>query len=178
MINPTVARMAEGGWRFTWDPGTGPYEVWLDGVLLDTVDDEEYEFVAFTNPDQELVPPALNIVDTGVTSSVAEGSLYTPFAILQWRGVQTAFAYLIQQYISGTWTTIQTLLESATGYYRWQSEGLDDVAVTQFRVKATDALGNADGAVLPFNIDVVRNPAPPDIVISIGTSGTVVVSGG
>lgn len=168
-INATVVRMSNGGWRFTWPVGTSPYSIWLDGVLLDTVDDEEYESVL---PGYDDAPPALEILDDGDT---AENALYPPYLQLQWRGLANAAGYVIQQDENGTWVDVQTVQETGKGYYLWKSPPQDDESSLSFRVLAVDLRGN-EGSPISFSMEMCRNPAPPDVSLSLSSDGNVVVS--
>lgn len=170
-IAPTVTRRDGGGWGFVWPVGTAPYSVYLDGVLLeDELDDEAFTFTGSGYDDE---PPALEILNDG---DDVEGLLYPPFVRLQWRGLQTAKAYLVEQYVSSAWTDRVTIGENASGYYAWSSRAQDDGDATQWRVSALDLYGNA-GTPLSFSYTVVRNPAAPSIELAIdGGTGDLVVS--
>lgn len=166
MISPTVTRNGDGSWGFTWSPGTPPYSVWLDGILLGTVSTEAYTAEL---PNYETVPPALEIVSTG---SSAGNSLYPPRVILQWRGITTSAGYLVEQFVSSSWVQRVNVSESGRGYYDWLSGPQDDGSTGQFRVTAFDLRGNG-GTPLAFSLIICRNPAPP--AATIGYSGTHVV---
>lgn len=171
-INAQVTRSTttEGAWEFTWGSGfASPYSIWLDGVLLDTVDDESY---TFDRPGYDEAPPDLEIVETGET---AESETYPPYVVLQWRGSQDAAAYDIEQYISGVWTVIATVMETGQGYYQWTSQPLEDLATEQYRVTPV-RLGGADGTPLSFTTAVCRNPPHPEVELSIDSTGDVIVS--
>ena len=167
-VSPTVTRRGDGGWSFTWPVGRAPYGVWLDGVLLDTVTTESYECLLPYYDDEA---PALEIVNADAT---AQGSSYPPFVQLQWRGLQTAYAYLVEQYVSAAWVTRGEVLETKRGYYSFASQAQTDAAAMQWRVSALDQKGNA-GTPLTFSYTIVRNPDPPSIALAI-TAGSLVVS--
>src|SRR6185369_5825773 len=96
-IIPTIERRDSGGYDFTWPATASTYLVYLDGVLLSTVTDEAYSFTLSGYDDE---PPALEIVEDG---DPVEGLLYPPRVTLQWRGLQTADAYKVEQYVSSAW---------------------------------------------------------------------------
>lgn len=166
----TVARRSAGGWSFSWSVGRAPYSIYLDGVLLDVVEDEAYECVL---PGYDEEAPALEIVSDG---DVAESLRYPPFVKLRWRGLQTADAYLVEQYVSGSWTTRVKVKESRRGDYSWASQPQTDGAATEWRVSALDQKGNA-GTPISFSFTIVRNPPPPAISLAI-SGGNLVVSAG
>jgi len=143
-----VERTTTGAWRFTWPVGTSPYQVWLDGILLDTVAVEEY---TISDPRYTTVPPEIEVGDT------PSSGVYPPFVRLQWRGNQAAIAYNIEQNIGAGWKTVATVKEDRQGYYTWQSRALEDGSAPQFRVTATDARANL-GVALTFTMTVYRNP--------------------
>lgn len=168
-INATVTRREDGGWNFTWDVGTAPYAIWLDGKLLDTVDDEEYDV---TLPGYEDVPPSLEILNDG---EEAESELYPPYVIVQWRGIPTAVAYVVEENVEGDWVTRATVQEARRGYYTWRSPAKPDGSALQFRVLPADLYGNT-GTAIAFSMDLCRNPETPEIEITINDGGDVVVS--
>lgn len=171
MINPTVSRMNNGGWLFTWDPGTPPYSIWLDGLQLeDDLTDEEFEF---NRPGYDSAPPDLEILNDGDAS---ESEASPPFAFLQWRGITSISGYVVEQFIGAVWTRVQTITEQGRGYYSWRSRPLPDGVSTQFRVKALSLTGNA-GAAIPFTMETVRNPAAPLVSLAV-VAGDLVVSAG
>lgn len=170
MITPVVTRLDPGSWRFTWPVGTPPYGVWYASRLLATVATETYDY---DKGDHEDTPPGLEIVNAG---DVAKNSLHMAYMLLQWRGNQNADFYIVEQYISGVWTVVATVPEDARGYYRWRSPALDDVTTYQFRVSATDVVGNM-GTAITFTTEVCRVPAPPRVVVTL-SGGNIVVSAG
>lgn len=163
-VGPTVTRRGDGGWSFTFPVGRGPYAVWLNGVQIDTTTTETYECLL---PGYDDEAPALEFVNTGETG---QGESYPPSVRIQWRGLQTAVAYVVEQY----WTQRCVVLESARGYYSFTSQPQTDAAATQWRVSALDVQGNA-GAALSFSYTIVRNPGPPSIAVTI-SAGSLVVS--
>lgn len=171
MINPTVTRRAEGGWHFEWEEGSPPYELWLDGVLLTMLEAEEYDFVDGGYEDE---PPAIEVLD-GVSAAVAGNELYPPFVVIQWRGLQTAIAYVVRQYDGASWQDVAEVMESARGYYSWRSPALEDASSEQFRVVALDGNGN-EGTALSFTLEVCRNPAPPEVEVEINGDGDIEVT--
>lgn len=168
-VSPTIERDAGGGWLVTWSPGTAPYSVWLDGILLGTTDEEEY---LIEDPDYDDVAPAVEVLNDG---EVGESETYPPFVRLQWRGNQVAESYEVQQLVGVEWKQKAVVAEDGSGYYSWESLPLEDEAVEQFRVVASDVIGN-EGTPVAFSIEVCRNPAPPIIAVAID-SGDVVISG-
>lgn len=168
-INPTVVRRDDGGWDFTWTPGTSPYSIWLDGRLKTTVIDEAY---SFTDPGYEDSPPPLEIVSDG---DVAENSLFPPFLTLQWQRVAAAEAYIIERYNGATWEEVGEVTQTSNTYLQWVSPALEDGTTVQYRVKAVDLRGNA-GTPITFSIEVCRNPAPPEVTYTIDSNGDVLVT--
>lgn len=165
----TVARLTDGTWEFSWLSGTPPYSIWLDGQLLATQTETSYNFIV---PGYETAPPDLEILNAGDPS---QNQLYPPRQILQWRGVQSAFCYVINKLVGSTWVRQASVLEKAKGYYQWLSPPQPDDTDVQYQIVATDINGNA-GTPISFNIWVVRNPRHPTVLIDIGSSGNIVVS--
>lgn len=169
MINSTVTRMDDSGWHFAWLPGVPPYQIYLDGILLDTVSDEEY---SFSLPNYEEVPPELEILNAG---DVSDGAKYPPYVNVQWRGLYNAINYTVEQYVDGNWEVEANVTENGSGYYHWQSPPLEDATTQQFRVTAQDLIGN-QGTPVAFAIDVCRHPLAPRIVVGFSSSGDLVVA--
>lgn len=168
-IHATIVRAEDGGWDFSWSVGTPPYAIWLDGILLDTVEDEEYEFRL---PNYDDVPPDLEILNDGEDS---EGGEFPPYVYVQWRGLQNAAGYVVEELVDAVWVTRVTVQETGKGYYRWRSPAHEDEETIQYRVVAVDILGNA-GTPIAFTIDIARNPAHPNVTVDIDSNGDVVVS--
>ena len=171
-IDATVAKTAEGSWLFTWPVGTSPYQVWLNGEQLENaLTTESYDFRGVGYED--LAPP-LEILNDGDS---VENTLYPPRFTLQWRGIQTASGYAVQQWLSAAWVEVANITERGEGYYLWTSdsvEGLEDQATHLFRVIALNLAGS-EGTPLAFTSDITRNPHTPDVAFAI-TAGDVVVS--
>lgn len=172
-INATVVRQADGEWLFTWAPGTPPYSVWLNGIEVGTgLAVESFVQDGGLFPDEA---PPLEILNSG---DPIESELFPPFVTPQWRGLQSAAAYVVDQFIGGSggsFLPFANVMERATGYYSWDSGPLDDGDNHQFRVTALSAAG-AEGVPLAFDITMARNPAPPDVALEINSAGDLVVS--
>lgn len=169
-INGTVVRQPVGSWLFTWPVGTSPYSVYLDGVrLANGLTVESFEFVnTFEYFDEA---PPLEILNAG---DPVENLLFPPRFTLQWRGLQNATAYIVEQFLSGSFKEVANIMENATGYYKWKSNALADGDLHQFRVIAVDVQNN-EGTPITFSSDIDRNPATPAVAFAI-TAGDVVVS--
>ncbi len=171
-INALVTRLDNGGWDFGWSGGTPPYSIWNLGILIATVTPTSY---IFNSPGYELTPPDLEILSSGSQSQQEE---YPPYVILQWRGLQNAYAYLVEWLPppSGSeYQILSTILEKGRGYYQWTSLAYPDDTEEQFRVSACDQYGNP-GTPIQFSIQICRNPPAPVVDVTISSSGNVVVS--
>lgn len=166
----TATRRADGGWSFTFPVGLAPYRVLLDGKEIDTTETESYEFLRSGYDDEA---PPLEFVSAEATG---DGERYPPYVRLQWRGLQNADAYLVEQYVSSAWATRVTLRENGSGYYSWSSLAQTDGDATQWRVSALSPKQSA-GTPISFTFTIVRNPAPPSSSFSI-SGGTLTVAAG
>ena len=167
----TASLQANGIWLFLWDADSGEaFDVWLLGELLETVTGGEYE-CAVSGYDTE--PPPLEIVDdqSGV---VADNEQYPPYAVLQWREVTGAFAYIVQQYKNGIWVDIKTIMDSSSGYYWFNTQTLTDGTTNQFRIYASDDIGNT-GTPISFNFVIMCNPLRTSVTYEIDSNGDLVV---
>lgn len=169
-IEPQVTRRDDGGWAFTWSPGTPPYAIWLDGLLIATVSTEAVDVL---RPNYATAPPDIEVVDSA-SDSQAESELYPPYMLLQWRGVQNAAGYIVEKFNGSAWVAQNTIRETGQGYYSYRTAPLQDEEAAQFRVKAVDLRSNA-GTPVTFSFEVVRNPAHPAVEVEI-VAGDVVVS--
>ncbi len=173
MIPWAATKLEHGGWNFTWDAssssgGSAGYDIWLQGRLLSTVTEEEYECL---EPDYVDTPPPLEIV---VEGEAAENDLYPPFAVLQWFGVSTASAYIVEELVGISWLLRSTVLEIGSGYYAMQTFLLADCTAASWRVRPVDSQGNA-GTALTSTFTVVRNPDPP-VVDAQYAAGIITIS--
>lgn len=166
----TATKKATGTWFFEWTGVSGvTYSIWLDGNLLDTVADiGEYECL---ESDYNDAPPPLEIV-SDESGEIADNDIYPPYAILQWREVDGANGYVVEKLVSGDWIIVREIADASVGWYTYTSQPLTDGTATSFRVKAEDVNGN-DGTPVNLIITIVRNPAPPDVAITIDGSGDV-----
>ncbi len=168
----TAVRIDNGVWRFTWDgDSAGTYYVWLHGKLLATVIGNEYDS---SEPNYEDTPPPLEIVDDE-SATVADNDLYSPYAILQWREVVGAKFYLVEQFVSGAWAFKTSIQDLDRGYYWYRTSLLTDQTAYQFRVSALNQQGDG-GTPIPFTFVPTRNPAPPDVLYNIDSTGDLVVT--
>ena len=178
MINPTVEQLVDGSWFFTWPVSEPPYQLWLDGYLIATVDDEEYTFVSGAT-DYEDVPPDIEIVDSASNAPTPGNLKYPPFIRIQWRGTPAAYCYLIQHYEGSQWVTVHTRVIGSTdqGYYNFTSPALMDGVSHQYRVVPADILGNL-GTPIAFTVALCRHPLHPTVEFSVSSAGNIVVSEG
>ena len=166
----TAIRTEYGYWLFSWTAGpTDIFTVWLNGIQIDTVTGDEYEckLNGYVSG-----PPPLEIVDD---ADDAENDLYPPFAVLQWREVSGAAAYLIEQYIDSAWTTKKTIMDKSTGYYWYRTAVLTNETEYQFRVSALNKVGNP-GTPVAYTFEIEHNPAAPDVAYTIDGSNDLIVS--
>lgn len=164
----TAVKTEYGTWVFTWEGGAGPYEIWLEGRLLDTVTALEYEYEYEGYDD---APPPLEIV----CETDPENELYPPHAILQWREVDGASFYIVEKYVTDKWVAKHTAKHTDVGYHTYKTPALEDQTQTKYRVTALNAKGHT-GTPVSFTFQIIRNPAPPDVEYEIDESNDLVVS--
>jgi len=169
----TITRTLRGEWQFAWS-GTPTWRIYLDGELI--AGPLSTPFFQFNGPGYVgNTPPPLEIWEG---SAEPQSEQNPAFFTLQWRGIPTAAAYVIEQFqggSGGSWVEIDHLFEVGSGYYTWQEVGLADDTVHLFRVIALSQ-GGQEGTPVEFSALMVRNPAPPDVVCTINSAGDVVVS--
>lgn len=168
----TVEKVGYQKWKFSWAATTSPYRIYADGVLVDTITDAEYEYeqTGFTN-----VQPNVQVLDANDTDP--SDIVAYPWRIsMQWRWVEEAESYQVDEYDSGTWKKRGVVREDDSGYYTFESPSLEDVTSSQWRVRAIDAYGNYSSA-LSFEFFIARNPDPPDVDLSYSNdTGNVTIS--
>lgn len=169
-INATVVREPEGTWLFTWAVGTPPYTIFLDGRLLASgLTVESFLYEEPIHPDEA---PPLEILNAG---EIPQNVTFPPRIQLQWRALQAAAAYIIEQFIDAAFIEVAQIMENARGYHNRETEPLADATVHQFQVRAI-SVSEAQGAPLSFSIDMVRNPNTPKVAFSLDTAGNIVVA--
>lgn len=169
---PTTERLGSYAVKYSWS-GTAPYDVYQDGKLvLDQTSLTQY--IAQTTDGTTNPLPAIEILDDTDTVT-ADSILYSPRVRFQWRGQSDAVLYIVQEYVSGTWTARGSVNEDGRGYYDFETQALADDTTAQWRVLPQDNNGY-QGEPLPFSFYVVRNPAPPAVTFSYsaGTSNLTV----
>lgn len=168
-MNLTITNTSEGVWTFSWDADSGvSYEVWLNGVLLATVDEGEYEC---SYPGYSDTPPPLEIVE----ENTAESEIYPPFLQLQWRRVAGAAAYKVEEYVDAAWVTRRTIIDTGAEYYLYQTPVLLDGTEAIWRVSALDTTGDA-GTAVSFTMEMCCNPAEPAVEMDYDSNGDLVLS--
>jgi len=166
----TATKNERGVWQFTWSGAPADiFNVWLDGVLIATVTGTEYDF---DKEGYDATPPPLEIVDD---EDDAESELYPPFAIIQWRTVDGAAAYLVERLVSASWVVQKTITEDGSGWYAFTTVVLGDQTSEQYRVSALDSRTNA-GTAVAYTFALVRNPAPPSVSYAIDGAKDLEVS--
>jgi len=166
----SATKQENGHWLFEWTADSGdPFNIYLDGELLDEVTGDSYEAEV---DGYDTSPPPLEIV-ADESGEESESLLNPPYAVLQWRGVSGADAYLVEQLRNGNWVEVKTIMDQSVGYYSFKTETLTDSESSSFRVSAQDVQGNT-GTPITFTFYVVRNPAPPEVDLTID-SGDIVV---
>jgi len=170
VIDPTIVQLIDGRWQFTWPVDTPPYSVWFDGEeLASGLATESFIYDGGLFPDQ--IAPAVEVLNSGDT---IQNQIYPPRFLLQWRGLQVAVAYTVEQFINAVWVEVVQVMEEGKGYYSYTTDPLSDGDIHLFRIIAFDQATNS-GIPLAFTSVITRNPAPPDVGIAI-TAGDIVVS--
>jgi hypothetical protein len=161
-----ITRSGGNSYTYTWT-GTGPYDLYIDGVLyypqdgvLPTTDTS----IIITNFGDNEEPRPLEIIDTSGTD-VADNINNGPQGILQWRGDLNAASYIVQQKVSGTFVDIAPVREDRRGYYRYDTVALDDVTTHNWRVLPRDEHA-VNGDPVEFDFFMVRNPVPKKVEYS------------
>jgi len=166
----TAARTEYGHWLFSWSGApTDIFTVWLEGEQIDTVTGTEYDFAMDGYYD---APPPLEIVDD---EDDAESDLYPPYAILQWRTVDGADSYLVEEYVDSAWEYRRSVRESGAGWYMYKTDMLDDLTSVQYRVSALNLRGSA-GTAVSYTFTIARNPDTPEVAYTIDESNDLSVA--
>ena len=105
----------------------------------------------------------------------AEHEKNPPFLQLQWRGLQTAFAYVIEELIGITFVEVGSVMENGEGYYLWKSPRRSNTEVVEYRIFAVDIAGG-EGVPISFVTTVFCHPIAPTVALTMDTAGNLVVS--
>ncbi len=157
-------------WRFTWtsDQMDPEYRVYLDGQLVSVQTAEQFDVKV-----EGEVSPVLEVLDS---EDDVPNDAFPPYLRLGWLPVSDAVRYLVQQY-DGGWVDVATLAaEADRAWYQYDTPGLADVTVHQWRVIPIDEAGN-EGSALAFSVLMVRHPDPPDVTFTYdgAMAGTVTI---
>ena len=155
----TITQLGTCLWQYDWTATTEPYRIYWQGKLWATVYTNTYLMDAPDGYTDE--PPALEILDDD-DEGTAENLTKAQRGVLQWREVDNATHYVIQEYVGGVWTTRDYLPHSDCGYQVYWTGRLADVTTAQWRVLARDDYQNSSSAI-NFTFLVVRNPNPPAV---------------
>lgn len=141
------------------------FDVWLCGVNIQTT-------TSPTGTGQVLITvaanssPYLEIIDNGDIPHPA----YPGTVTLNWRRLANAASYNVQQYVSSSWSTLQTQPETGLGNGIYLTSWLPDNTQQKFQVVPVDAQGVA-GTPISYTINVVHHPDVPAASYSY-SSGT------
>ncbi len=168
-----VEKIGERAWRWKWTAGTGPYEAWLWGRLIQgnlTATEITLDGVG----SDALEPPPLEVIDTGL-SETAASSLHPPYVRLQWLGASGVEHYLVEESVAGVWSTVGVVVEDGTGLYSWESGVLVDGSTHAYRVVAVDSRGNR-GLEVAATVDVICAPEPPRVQTSYAAGNVTIAA--
>jgi hypothetical protein len=181
-VYPVITHLGGTEWQFDWShnidqvdttignsvvstDANAPYQGWVTGERLvtgysDLLSKSTTFLIMTTGTSYD--PPVLEILDAddiaiGRTSS---GQKLPPTVAMQWERVDEASQYKVEQYTSGSWSTIATMISGDSSYFSVNSPVLEDVTTHQFRITALDAGGNSS-IVRLANVFMVRYPATP-----------------
>lgn len=152
----TWGRRGAIAWQGTWE-GTGPFEIWREGRLIESTDGTSY-FVE--DEAWEDFPPPIEVVDTD-TADVASGGLHPPFAVLRWWGQPGVFDYyLIKRWNGSAFAQAAVKGEHERGYHRWEGEAVEKPTAELYQVIGVDTDGT-ESDPLPFSFYVKGIPGRP-----------------
>lgn len=163
------------GWQFQW-PSTGAafYRIVLRGRQIAIVPDNtnglmtyNYDGFGFTT-----YPPPLEIMEE---NTVAPSELNRPFITIQWYGQAAVSYYLLQENISGTWTTMFEIGEIGAFIYSWSSMLLVDESTHTYRVIAYNVIGQPSDAMAFDITPVVMPPNFNESLYSVEYDGANIV---
>ncbi len=133
----TINQLLDKTWEFTWASTGDPYyRVVFRGQLLGTVTTELFIY-NLTGP-YSAYPPAIEITKP---TEQAASEINSPNFTIQWFGDSDASNYTVQEYISGTWTTIFSMKECGAYVYTYTILYLDTESTHLYRVVSYNELG-------------------------------------
>lgn len=156
----TVTRVGDVGFRldFASDQPEPTFYVYRDGRAVS--EGTQPSYLAVVLPGES---PVFEVLDDA-EAAPQEG--YPAYVTLSWyAGGADVDRYLVQQFVSGVWTTKATVRDSGRPYFTWRSGTLADVTSHQFRVIPVGDNGN-QGTATSFTVLMVRYPDPPDVAFS------------
>jgi hypothetical protein len=139
-----------------------PYRIYQDGVLIAT---QTAASLVVQAPASQV--PVFEILDDA--DAVPQPG-YPAYSILSWTLDDDVSLYRIEEYDGAAWNEVATVSPDRTSSFQsWQSETLDDLSTTQYRVLGIDAAGN-EGTPTTFTVFMVRHPDAPDVEMTFNTS--------
>ena len=166
----SIQKTSANSWLYTWS-GTSPYKIFMNGANILGENDATTTETSMTFLSSDAVePPAVEIQDATATTT-ALSLQFSGAVVLQWRGETANVFYKVQKFNTAInlWQDVSSLnlslaiRESGQGYYQFvATDEVDDLTTTNFRVTATDNVGNVSFP-LEYEFDGVRNPAVPKI---------------
>ena len=144
-------------WRLRWasDDPAATFRVFRDGLLI--AQTERTEALVSVIPGTS---PVFEVLEAGGEPS--DG--FPGFVTLQWAQATATAEYRVEEEIAAVWTTLATVADDGSAYYRWTSETLDDGSTHEYRVVPVGTNGN-DGMSLTFVVLMVRVPDPPEFTL-------------
>jgi hypothetical protein len=161
----TVTRDNDDRWTVSWDSTDAPYELYLQGDFVATVEDQSFSFVSVDEP-------ALEVYDVDVTADPYT-VINKPYADIQWFSPESQ-SYLVDRYLAMVWRRQGRPVAPANSGYRSINTGfLGDDLEENWRVTPRNEFETAGTPVEePFN--VVSHPNPPETTATI-TAGSLII---
>lgn len=140
--------------RISWTATSATsYYVYLDATLAAVVNRTWHQFT-IGEGEQVQVEVCDSVSDVPATA-------YPGNALITWQRDSEAATYLIQQYVTGSWTTLRTIPDLGIPYFQYRSEFLTDCTSHQFRIVPVSASG-IQGTPKEFTFQMVRYPDAPE----------------
>lgn len=171
ITNLTAEQVSRSAFLLRWSSTLGAgavFRVYRDGELLATTTLTEWLITV-----EQGEAPVLEVLDADTPNP---SPAFPGYLLISWYAVAGAERYLVQENLSGTWTTFKTVLEDGSGYYLVPTRFLEDATVHSFRVLPVGTNEN-QGTAAELACLMVRIPDPPDVTFSYSSStGAVTIT--
>lgn len=146
------------------------WRVYRNGVKIKdyTSNSTSDELLVFAPPDEGVAVEVLDL------SAAIAAPAFPGHITLNWLAFSDAAKYRIDEYVSGSWISRQTITTKGEAVFQWLTRFLENQTTHTFRVVPIGDDDNEGATALTFTVPMVRQDVVPDVDYSYSAGTTKV----